>query len=224
MQRSEDRPDAPESPGPIAGVMDLVLEPEREGFDRYLEDTIVVDWQTPTVLERARSLVEGAEGEEDRVRRLFEFVRDEISHSIDAGLDVVTCNASHVLREGTGLCYAKCHLLVALLRSRGIPAGFGYQRLRDAEALRGFALHGFVAVWIQDRERWVVLDPRGNTDEIHTTLDFDTPSFAFAPDREAGESTYPLIFARPARRVVDLLDGAESLSRIRRHLPDSLRA
>lgn len=224
MEHRDDHAGASASPDPIASAAEWILEPEREGFDRYLEDTIVVDWQTPTVLERARSLVEGADSEAERVRRLFEFVRDGISHSIDAGLDVVTCNASQVLREGTGLCYAKCHLLVALLRSRGIPAGFGYQRLRDPEVLGGFALHGFVAVWIEERERWVVLDPRGNTDEIQTEMDLETPSVAFVPDPEAGESTYPLIFARPAKRVVDLLDGAESLARIRRHLPDSLRA
>jgi len=34
-----------------------LLVPERPGLDRYLEDTIIVDWQTPAVLEKARALV-----------------------------------------------------------------------------------------------------------------------------------------------------------------------
>jgi len=41
--------------------------------------------------------------------------------------DVVTCSASEVLREGTGICFAKSHLLAALLRAVGIPAGLCYQ-------------------------------------------------------------------------------------------------
>lgn len=206
------------TPEPVAFV------PERSGFDRYLEDTIVVDWQTPTVLEKARDLVEGADDEAARVRALFHFVRDEISHSFDVETDVVTCNASHVLKQGTGLCYAKSHLLAALLRSRGIPAGFGYQRLRD-EASGRHALHGFALAWLESQERWVVLDARGNNDEIRTEAELDGEdsgrSFAYVPDAEAGELTYPTIWARPSKRVIDLLDYADSLARIRNHLPDS---
>ena len=199
-----------------------LLVPERPGLDRYLEDTIIVDWQTPAVLEKARALVGDVADELDRVKAMFGFVRDEISDSLDVETDAVPCSASQVLREGTGLSYAKCHLLVALLRSRGIPAGFGYQRLRSDRPAGGFALHGFAAAWLAGREAWVVLDPRGDTDEIHTAVDVEQPSFAYRPDPEAGELSWPTIFARPARRVVDLLDYADSLARIRDHLPDSI--
>jgi transglutaminase-like putative cysteine protease len=196
--------------------------PERPGFDRYLEDTIVVDWQTPTVFEKARTLVEGAEDELERVRRIFVFVRDEIRHSLDHGDDDVPCTASQVLRAGTGLCYAKSHLLAALLRARGIPAGFGYQRLRRDDGSGRFVLHGFVVAWLSEPDAWVVLDARGDTDTIHTEADPDAPSLAFTPDPEADESTSPIVYARPPRRIVDLLDQAESLARIRAHLPDSI--
>ena len=203
----------------------LVLVPERPGFDRYLEDTIVVDWQTPSVIEQARALVAGRESERERVEALFAFVRDEIRHSLDAPpgeSDVVTCSASHVLRERTGLCYAKSHLLAALLRSRGIPAGFGYQRLRAGQPGKAFVLHGFVVAWLEELERWVALDARGDTDTIHTRVDVDRPSLAFPTDPAAGELTFPTIFARPSRRVVECLDHAQSLARLRNHLPDSL--
>jgi hypothetical protein len=198
------------------------MRPEREGFDRYLEDTIVVDWQTPAVLEKARALCQGHEGEADRVRAAFEFVRDEIAHSLDAGREVVTCTASQVLREGTGLCHAKSHLLAALLRARGIPAGFAYQRLRSEESARGFALHGLVAAWFDSLGRWVLLDPRGDNDEVRTEFRIEPPSLAYTPDPERGEASIPTIFARPAPRVVDLLDRADRLSQIIRHLPDDV--
>jgi len=39
-------------------------------------------------------------------------------------MNPVTCKASDVLIYGTGYCYAKSHLLAALLRANAIPAGF----------------------------------------------------------------------------------------------------
>jgi transglutaminase-like putative cysteine protease len=69
----------------------------------------------------------------------------------------VTLLSSEVLRERVGLCYAKSHLLVALLRSEGIPAGLCYQRLRSGD---GYVLPGLVAVHL--RGAWHRQDPRGN--------------------------------------------------------------
>jgi transglutaminase-like putative cysteine protease len=202
--------------------VELDLQPEREGFDRYLEDTIVVDWQTPVVFEKAKTLCEGIAAESDRARVLFEFVRDEIDHSFDIETDVVTCNASQVLREGTGLCYAKSHLYVALLRARGLPAGFCYQRVCRDEASARLVLHGFVAVYLSERECWLAADPRGDNASVQTVFDVEAPSLAYHPDPELGEETIPIIFARPNKQVVDLLDYADSLGRIRAHLPGAL--
>jgi len=196
------------------------LEPERDELDRYLEDTIVVDWQTPAVADKARELCEGVVEEEARVRALFEFVRDEIVHSFDGDSEALPCNASQVLREGTGLCYAKSHLLAAMLRARGIPAGFCYMRIRSDEAKRGYVLHGLVAAYLHSCERWVLLDARGNNGEVQTEFRVDPPSLAYTPDAEEGEQLFPLILTRPAKRVVDLLDYAEDLTQVRNNLPD----
>ena len=62
--------------------------------------------------------------------RAFEFVRDEISHSNDAGRKELCLRASDVLDKRTGLCFGKSHLLCALLRAAGIPAGLCYQYLQ----------------------------------------------------------------------------------------------
>lgn len=207
----------------LASESDFIFEPERSEMGRYLEDTIVVDWQTPAVSERAARIARNrGSDEEDAVRALFRWVRDEIAHSFDIETDAVTCNASQVLREATGLCYAKSHLLVALLRARGIPAGFGYQRLRRPPPASGFVLHGFALAYLAKRERWVVLDARGNNERVKTVFRIDPPSYAHQPDAGRGEETWPLVFARPARTVVDVLSYAPSLSRIRDHLPDRL--
>lgn len=201
----------------------FVWQPEREGFDRYLEDTTVVDWQTPRVLERARLLGAAGDAEEGRVRAAYLFVRDQISQSLDVETDALPCTASQVLKEETGVSFAKSHLLAALLRARGTPAGFAYQRISDSATRSGQALHAFVVAWLSLREQWVALDPRGNCRALQSEFRVDPPpSLAHEPDPERGELVFPVIFARPLPRVVDLLDRVDSLSRARRHFPDNI--
>jgi len=71
----------------------------------------------------ARMLAANAHSEHGVVRNCFEFVRDEIRHSSDFKLNPVTCKASDALRHKTDYCYAKSHLLAALVRANGIPTG-----------------------------------------------------------------------------------------------------
>src|SRR5262245_8768742 len=111
-------------------------------MERYLRPTPVIDWDDPAVLDRARSLA--GDGPVATARRCFEWVRDEVRHSLDAGAGPVTCAASEALQLGTGICYAKAHLLAALLRANAIPAGLCYQRLGLDGAGGPFCLHGLV--------------------------------------------------------------------------------
>ena len=91
-------------------------------MQRFLAASTYIDFDTPEVRATARRLAEGGASE-------LEVARDEIRHSSDFRLNPVTCKASDVLRHGTGYGYAKSHLLAALLRANGIPAGLCYQRL-----------------------------------------------------------------------------------------------
>lgn len=95
----------------------------------YLSRSRYIDFDDEQVKACATALVRNAASELDVVARCFAFVRDEIRHSSDFKLNPVTCKASDVLRHRTGFCYAKSHLLAALLRANGIPAGLCYQRL-----------------------------------------------------------------------------------------------
>ncbi len=93
--------------------------------------------------------------------RCFEFVRDSIKHSWDYQLNPVTCKASDVLLYGTGYCYAKSHLLAALLRANHIPAGLCYQRLTIENDVPPYCLHGLNAVYLK-QHGWYRMDARGN--------------------------------------------------------------
>ena len=218
-------------------------QPETRELGRYLEDTITIDWQTPRVMECAKGLLEGVSEPALRVRVLFEFVRDEIAHSMDVPTEAQTCRASEVLEHATGLCYSKSHLLAGLLRFAGFPTGFCYVRTHagDVSDVKGasgasgdpgrFALHGFNAVYWAPTKSWFFLDARGNREAapdsgeqvISTECRFEAPfSLAFWPNEDRGEAFLPFIYKRPAKRLIDLLERAPSLEAVVRNLPDSL--
>ncbi|MCK7466909.1 MAG: transglutaminase family protein [Desulfosudis oleivorans] len=127
----------------------------------YLESSDTIDWRHPMVSAKAAEPAAGGGLAEDIARRCFEFVRDAIRHSWDYRLNPVTCRASEVLQHGTGYCYAKSHLLAALLRANGIPAGLCYQRLSIGSGGPPYCLHGLNAVWL-DGHGWYRIDARGN--------------------------------------------------------------
>lgn len=98
-------------------------------MNKYLSHSKHIDFDNPIVASKAAALSMGISSELGIVKACFEFVRDEIQHSWDFKRNPVTCKASDVLIHGTGYCYAKSHLLAALLRANGIPTGMCYQRL-----------------------------------------------------------------------------------------------
>src|SRR5437016_5375555 len=98
-------------------------------MERYLESSEYIDWKHPAVTAKAAEFARPGGSDVDVAKRCFDSVRDAVSHSWDHRRNPVTCKASDVLRHGTGYCYAKSHLLAALLRANGIPAGLCYQRL-----------------------------------------------------------------------------------------------
>ena len=111
-------------------------------MDEYLRPTEVMDYDHPAVRDLARTLAHGVSDRTAIAKRSFEWVRDEISHSGDFRVNQPTCAASEVLRHGAGWCFAKSHLLAALLRANGIPAGLCYQRLVMDRETNRFILHG----------------------------------------------------------------------------------
>lgn len=181
-------------------------------FGRFLRATEVVDHDHPVV--RARALALGADDPTESARRLFEWVRDEIRHAADCRVDTVSCAASEVLTAGAGLCLAKSHLLAALLRANGIPAGFVYQRI----SFRGrFVLHGLVAVHLPNIG-WYRCDPRGNKPGVNAQFTPPAERLAFSTGPEVIE--VPGIFAEPLPEVVRALRESRTLEESLGALPD----
>lgn len=129
-------------------------------MNKYLAQSNTINWHHPLVTAKAGELSRGCHDELEVARRCFEFVRDEIRHSHDFKLNPVTCRASDVLANGTGYCYAKSHLLAALLRANNIPAGLCYQRLIVVPGGPRFCLHGLNAAYLAEYG-WYRMDARG---------------------------------------------------------------
>ncbi len=177
-------------------------------LEDYLYEDEIVDFSHLLIQETICQLYTVSDSETERVRKTFEFVRDSIHHSWDIGSPHVTCNASEVLSYREGLCYAKAHLLAALLRAQRIPTGFCYQRVALGEtAEMGHVLHGLNAVYLPSAARWVRLDARGNKPGIQAEFSTEQERVAYVMRPELGEIDYPTIYAQPHPKVVKALQG-----------------
>jgi transglutaminase-like putative cysteine protease len=186
----------------------------------FLAADEVVDWLHPEVRALARDLT-GRQGRPAEVaERCFTFVRDEIRHSWDARQGPVTCAASEVLRHRTGFCYAKSHLLAALLRANGLPAGLCYQRLAVGELGPPWCLHGLNAVLLPEHG-WYRLDARGNKAGVEARFRPPVEQLAFVP-RAPGEADLPELWPRPLPVVLEALRSHPNVEALAAGLPDVL--
>ena len=184
----------------------------------YLRSTDIVDWHHPRVAAKARELSMGCTDPVTTARVCFEWVRDNIRHIGDFNITTVACSASEVLQTASGVCYAKSHLLVSLLRANGIPAGFCYQRLSVDDNGPPFCLHGMAAVHLPGTG-WYRLDPRGNNDTVNARFDPPHERLCYIPHIR-GEADLPEIWADPLPVIVESLMTYRTKDDLWAHLPD----
>lgn len=187
-------------------------------MQKFLASSEVIDWMHPSIILKARELSEGCHDPAGIAKHSFEFVRDRIRHSGDYKLNPATCRASDVLLHGTGYCYAKSHLLAALLRANAIPAGLCYQRLAmDAEGA-SYCLHGLNAAFLPGFG-WYRMDARGNRPGVDAGFCPPREKLAFEP-AGTGEGMLPEIWDAPLPVVVSALEMNATYELLNRNLPD----
>jgi transglutaminase-like putative cysteine protease len=195
--------------------------------EEYLQASEVINWQHPTILELAQQIASGHQTSEtitehycqqQIAKACFEWVRDEIRHSCDHQMNPVTCRASDVLQYKTGYCYAKSHLLAALLRANSIPTGFCYQRLSIDDKGAPYSLHGFNAVYLPE-VGWYRVDARGNREGVNAQ--FTPPKEQLAYQAQLpGEADFQTIFSEPLGVVVEALQTKSRWDEMLLNLPD----
>ena len=118
-----------------------------------------------TVQGAVAGLLKGAESDEEELRRLFIFVRDEIRFDFVYPQDVPV---EDVLREGRGMCMQKANLLVALAREAGFRARFRFMYV-SKKALEDFLPDFAYKRWVDPfphtfpeihfRGKWISMEP-----------------------------------------------------------------
>jgi hypothetical protein len=106
---------------------------------KYLEETALLDVSHPRLVELVRERGWKDLGPYDAIGAIYDFVQNEVRFGYNASDDLP---ASAVLTDGYGQCNTKGTLLMALLRSVGIPCrfhGFTIDKKLQRGAITGVA-------------------------------------------------------------------------------------
>ncbi|WP_250006819.1 transglutaminase family protein [Actinoplanes sp. M2I2] len=181
----------------------------------YLDGDTIVEVDHPAVRALAGELRAAHPDDVDFARAAYEWIRDRIRHSVDAQDPRITLTAGEVLDAGVGLCFAKSHLLVAVARAGGVPAGLCYQQLTDGGEP---FLHGLVAVHLEGR--WHRQDPRGNRTGIDAQFRLGQEQLAYPIAEGSPSLDLPEVRVHPSPNVIAALRGArDALELCRTGLP-----
>lgn len=187
-------------------------------MNEYLAEKEFID--ISNVKNTALDLTKNISSNLDKSRILYHFVRDEIKHSADIDENRLTKYASEVLKYKHGICFSKSILLVALIRSIGIPAGFGYQKLiLDDEKYPWLALHGYAFIYSDHLKKWIKVDPRGNKAGINAEFSIDIPEMAFETRTELGEADQNINHPYPIENVTRCLKENSTRDQLWKNLP-----
>lgn len=201
--------------------MDLLLE--SNNLSDYLESSEIINYDSEGIKTIVTKLKKESTSTMEILKNAYEFVRDNVSHSADINGKVVTCNASEVLKAKEGICYAKSHLLAAILRALKVPVGFCYQKLiLDDDIKPWLIIHGLNAVYIEELNKWIRLDARGNKDGVNAEFSIDEEKLAFPVREELGEEDILVIYSKPDNNVVRALKSYDTVEELFDNLPREL--
>lgn len=211
---------------------------QKDNMESYLACDSFMDFKSEEVSSLAQKLQLQAADEITAVKKAYEYVRDKIPHTFDANAEGVACSASDVIKLGHGVCYAKAHLLAALLRYAGIPAGLCYQRLcletpEQAALYSGeqpfscsvvlrstrLVLHAINAAYLKSLNRWVRMDARGNTNGINAQFSTDSEHLAFSIHPQHNEEDGLVIYSKTPACIANALSSSPTTRQLRSGLP-----
>lgn len=201
--------------------MKLIIE--SSNLNDYLKEIpSIIEFHTPLIQEKIQEIKSLATSEKEQAKLAFECARDDISHSFDTKYQGVTISAEEALAQKEGICFAKSHVLAALLRGLKIPAGFCYQRvLRKGTVESGYALHGLNAIYFPDTG-WFRVDPRGNKKGINSQFTIEKEQLAYPIRPELGEVDYPNVYSEPLDSVIQSMRESETCGALFYNRPEKI--
>lgn len=199
----------------------MVHRTSDESLFPFLTASAAIDRDHPAVQRLASEVRQPRDIETMRIA--YETVRDRYPHSMDIDATEVSVSASDVLRHGHGICFAKSHLLAAVLRASGMAAGLAYQKLAGDDGGRTF-LHALNVVWLPDQARWIRLDARGNKPGIDARFSIEAECLAFPVRPDRGERDFLEIHAEPLPSTLAALRNSRTLAELKENLPADMGA
>ena len=102
-----------------------------ERIEEFLKASELCDFDScAAVRKRASDLGQGCTDNQQRLQRVYEFVRE-----LPYGLEDWDVKASETLRKGWGMCSGKTNLLVAMLRALSVPARYRVFKIKAERRL-----------------------------------------------------------------------------------------
>lgn len=201
----------------------MKILPYTTSLSDYLKEDDVIDYSDESITQLADELYKKVDSETEYIKAAFEFVKDEVSHSADINEDMITCSASEVLIARHGICFAKSHLLAALLRCKSIPTGFCYQKLTFGdETSPVLVYHGLNGVYLNEYKKWIRLDARGNKGKINAQFSIDEEQLAYLVRTEKGEEDGLVIYPAPDVKILEKLRNNKTRTELWNDLPTEL--
>ena len=180
-------------------------------YNEYLKETETIDYKNPIIQDKVEEIKRISQSQLSYIENAYRFVRDEIPHSWDIKSEIVSRKASEVLIYRTGICWTKSCLLAALLRANGIPSGISYQSLARADGSEGHIIHALNTVFINELDKWIRLDARGNKENVHAEFSLDEERLAYPIRNQLGEVDYRNNNTDLDKRLIDILKKSKSL-------------
>ena len=186
---------------------------DREMNEEYLAETKTIDYGNPIIREKVSELKADTSTTIEYIEKAYKYVRDKIPHSWDVQSTVISRKASEVLENKTGICWTKSCLLAALLRANGIPSGISYQLLTraDEDDSEGYIIHALNTVYLEEQNKWIRLDARGNKENVHAEFNTEEEHLAFPIRSEFGEIDYKDNNADLDERLVSILNNSRNI-------------
>lgn len=201
----------------------MKVTPFENNLDCYLKKSRIINFDDESIANLSLRLMKQSEDGIDYIKICYEYVRDKIAHSADANKVDITYIASDVLKEGHGTCFAKSHLLAALLRKGNIPTGLCYQKLiLDDDTAPYLILHGLNGVYLKEYDKWIRLDPRGNKEGVNAQFSIDKEQLAFPIRLELGERDYFTVYPEPDKNVLKQFADCKNVGELWGNLPTEL--
>ena len=192
-------------------------------IDEYLKEDDIINYRNKKIMQLADELYQGTSDEVEYIKKAYEYVRDNISHSADIGEERLTCSATEVLEARHGICFAKSHLLAALLRYKSIPTGFCYQKLiLDDDTAPVLVYHGLNGIYVSECKKWIRLDARGNKEGVNAQFSLAKEQLAFPIRTEKGEEDGFVIYPSPDVKILEMFKNYKTREELGNDLPMEL--